>query len=321
MAKVHGRWVRFYPPFRSAEANELPMPHIVPTQVPLPERPTRIFADDPKLFRMAGVPLLGSDDNGQTRIVVALGPAWTERPAPFPMDSIRVDIEGTFDSTPEYPQFLIDQFLGVLRHCTRQWWLGHSIHGLVGYVRGGFGVDSSGNPLTEPDGFAGTRTVYGFEQPLTGKMWQDAIARMSDDYEPPEEDVLLLDAYYHLATGDLRRCVIDAATASEQAKDRAFESIWRRRSKEVYKRGRLITGYEIPQHVSADMQRAVGRSFEIDHPDSFEWLEHLWDARGSIAHGGRLHFRSSGAEIRVNGANARSMVRAAEVCLAWLAQL
>jgi hypothetical protein len=138
---------------------------------------------------------------------------------------------------------------------------------------------------------------------------------------PPETALILLDAYYFAATGEYRRSVIDAATACEQAKDNLFERKWRERSSESFKRGRVLTGYDLPDHLSTDVKRMTQRSYDVEYPKQFSVIKSLWSARGNIAHGGTLTYRTGETNTEVTRPEATCFGAAARHCVAWLESL
>jgi hypothetical protein len=199
-----------------------------------------------------------------------------------------------------------------------------SVQPLLGYVRNDFPVDEQGipSPLNFiPSPHTKGHPGYGFERPITHDMWQTVLELWRAGSTPPETALILLDAYYYAATGEIRRSVIDAATACEQAKDDLFERKWRERKSARFKRGRVLTGYDLPHHVSKDIQKMTGRSYAIDHPQQFAAIESLWDASGNIAHGGALTYRSGETSVEVTREEATRFGDAARHCVAWLEAL
>ncbi len=216
------------------------------------------------------------------------------------------------------------ELLHLLRWKTDQWWIMRSIHPLLGYARNQMPVDHRGAPAPSdhlPTPHSNMHTSWGFERAITSETWREAIALWAAGITPPETALIVLDAYYFATTGEIRRAVIDAATACEQAKDEVFQRTWCARSRKPFKRGRLLTGYDLPYHLSRDMNRLLGRSYKLEHPNEFATIENLWDARGNIAHGGELTYKSNGTDVPVTAILATHFANAVRHCVGWLASL
>ncbi len=316
---LHERLHRFYPLFRSGPANFQPMPYIAEDAIPFQQDPHPRLVEP--LKRMASIPKLGIDAAGQTAFTVALGPLWTDAPTPFPMDSLRIDIEGTHEAVPEYPNAVATSLMEQIRWRTRQWWITRSTAGLQGYVRNSFAVDQTGLPQGDPDGLCAGQTVTGFELPLSNEMWHESIDALAAQNQPPEYDILALDAHYFLSIGDFRRAVIDAVTACEHARDRTFERLYSARVGSQYKRGRVIKSESLPDTVDKDLLRLNRRSYAAEHADMFAVVRDLWDSRGRVAHGGPATLRTNGALVPLNADSTSRLVKGARHLIEWLTAL
>jgi len=313
---IEDRVHRFYPLFRSGEANFQPMPYINGDTIPFLQDPPPGLVKP--LKRMAAIPALGTDARGEAAITLTLGPEWSEKPAIFPTDSLRLDIQGTHDAVPEYPNYIAGKLMEQLRWLTGQWWITRSTAGLLGYIRNSFGVDENGLPLTDPDGLSCTRTVTGFEIPVTGQLWAQAIDRLEAEQPPPEYDLLILDAHYFLSIGDYRRAVLDAVTGCEQARNIAIERIYRSRSGEAFRKGRLIKSDNLPDSLDHDLSRFIGRSYAREFPARHQGLATLWDCRGRVAHGGVASIRVEDGWLPLDEQTTTRLVEAARHCASWL---
>ena len=86
-----GSLIRFYPPFRSASANFMPMPRIRPEAVPfLSEvKPNSLLP----MLHVVTLPIFQPDGGPGT--IALLSDQWGEKPKIFPMDSLRIDLFST----------------------------------------------------------------------------------------------------------------------------------------------------------------------------------------------------------------------------------
>jgi hypothetical protein len=131
----------------------------------------------------------------------------------------------------------------------------------------------------------------------------------------------MLDAHFHAVTSEHRQLVLDAAAAIESLKERVFEKFWSESNDGVYRRGKVLAGYDLPRHLDKDLYRICGRSFKVEQPKAFRAIEWLWDARGNVAHGDGAFYREQGVRINVTDDNGRQLLSAARTCIQWLSQL
>ncbi|MDT0617360.1 hypothetical protein RM531_02635 [Salinisphaera sp. P385] len=208
MAKVGLQEVRVYPPFRSAEANAMPMPAIRSGAVPfLPgRRPKHVKdGDSSTLMCLATMPQLkiaGLQDSGNT---IVWGESWERDniPIAFPMDSLRIDWLADTDGQRDFqPSEFVRRLILNLRYISRQWWLSASTAPLLGWLRNEFPIDRFGKP--EGDLYAGgkARSPRGTERPINLSMSQRAITLIQENYTPPLADQLLMDAEYNGSAGE-----------------------------------------------------------------------------------------------------------------------
>lgn len=307
--------LRIYPPFRSGQANFIPMPYVNPHSIPFLPNSRPNIAPDFRPLSLAAIPVF------DRRILLTWEDKWGDVPPnPFPMDSLRVDVIVAERQEPIGEQVL-RTFLRILRTRTRQWWVGHSVHGLVGHLRNVFPIRDRGEPLALPEGRTRGRTVDGDELPIEPIIWEASLGDLEQGITPPLYLELLLDGRYFGSIGDYRRAVVDLAMACEQAKDLAFERLWTTSSPGApFHRGRVMSGYDLPEHLDRDLKR-FSHSYKEQHPDKFATLSELWDARGNIVHQGTAIFRRAGVGIEVDENACQNFVRGASHCVQWLESL
>lgn len=318
--QVQSFLVRVYPLFRSGPANFLPMPHINATAIPfIPGTRPDI---DPK-YRpraMAAIPLLISNRRTKPGMLLCWAEEWQDRPDPFPMDSIRIDIMASEKQSIVAQEMLL-RLLRLLRIHSNQWWIGHSVHGLAGYLRNEFDIGPSGEALGLPDGRAEGRAVSGDERSVDRSLWERALAEVEAGTTIRVYNELVLDARYYASVGDFRRAVIDLAMGCEQAKDQAFERLWTAANPgATFRRGRVMSGSDFTKHIDRDLGK-FGCSYRRIYPLFFDTIAELWDARGNIAHGREPVFRRAGREVVVDDAIFTGFASVVSHCIHWLDSL
>jgi len=235
----------------------------------------------------------------------------------------------------ELASHLGSQLMQLLRWHSRQWWIGRAVDVFGSFIQQRFLVTSSGAALERPGPYSRFVSVSGGEQAIDLPVWSDAIRDFQEAREIPTEQLLLLDARYSAAdvnrSGDLRRAILDAATACEVARDVAITRLWpTRRSSTRVRLGEVLPGSNLPKHLSDVMESFAGRNYAAEHPGDFMLVETLWEARGKIAHGreaSRLNEEpgpSAGAkpaEADTQAQRVRELIAAADRCIAWLGGL
>lgn len=216
VVRVHGGTMRLFAPFRSGPANYLPMPVAPLDAIPFPAPGRSPLPAGARIMRIAAVPPLDRDAEGKAQIVLAMKPSWGERPDPFPMDSLRLDIEGAYADLGTASS-LARLVLRGIRVQTKQWWITRSADALTTYVQLGWGTDAEGAVRSEPEPYTSGRAVYGFEQSLDPQRWDTAVCAFETGEPPSLADELLLDAFFHAAAGDLGSAIMAAAVGCENA--------------------------------------------------------------------------------------------------------
>lgn len=311
--------VRIYPPFRSAPANYLPMPPIAPSEIPFIKGATRLPASASATFRTLSVgPVLSVD--GVTAPSSAhwqMGPDWGENaPRTFPMDSLRIDVLTT-GKRGTVAEELATDLLSHLRWRSRQWWIGRSMDSLAGYLRQIALIRDDGTFISSPVPHAQFRTAGVHEIPITDSVWQVVAEGLNQSLEVPIHELLLNDGQFFAATNDVRRSILDSATACEYVKDMTAERLWRVANPgQRYRRNKVLQGHELPQHI-ARLERLSGRSLEGEFPGSIAGIVRLWVARNNVAHGQPP--RVSG--VPVNGKEASELNWVSRTCIDWMRSL
>lgn len=312
-----GSLIRFYPPFRSALANFMPMPRIKPEAIPFlsEARPSNPLP----LIHVVTLPTFQPDGGPGT--IALWSDQWGEKLNIFPMDSLRIDLVTSPRGNFTLPSVL-HKLLERLRVRSGQWWILRSIDALLGYERSRFSIIRNGAPRDIGHGIVHARIPFGFEKPIDNTLWMRSAQDVGEEVETFPYEMSVLDAYYYLATSDFRSMVIHAAMGCEQATETVFARLWEARSKgQEFKRGRIMKGYDLPTHLSRDLDRFMGKSFEREHPNEFAEIEKLWDARGRVAHGGKAQFIYNNILKTIDDLQGKTMLASVQKCINWLRQL
>lgn len=298
--------VRIYPPFRSGKANFLPMPFINPRNIPSIHPITVLI--DPRTKDLAVIPRFDRQPDGTFSLTFYSSNDWGTPPIKFPMDSIRVDVLG--DKEDSYLVYdVVEKLLKQLRWRSNQWWIGRSSDVLSGHKRNSFDISEKGEPLSVLQGIVRARTLSDFEKAIDVPIWQSAIADIQNANEAPLYDVLLLDARYFAAANDIRRSLLDSATACELAKNMTFERL-----------NLPKDGTDLIKHISEKLEEKINRSYKTEEPDNFKIIKDLWVARGNIAHG-KIEYRYEGQPVVIDKERCFKFAEAAENCVRWLEKL
>lgn len=321
-AEVDSVLIRAYPPFRSGTPTSMPMPGIDPHAVPWMEGSTcPQIPPDSKMVRMTYIPLLVTADGKAANVIVLNDTSLTYKSPEYPMDSLRLDVAKSWEAVPDFQLSVVLRLLQNLRVISGQWWIGRSTDTLLGYLRNVFEIDNTGSALKRPSACTAARTTVGFEQPINGQIWSEAINMLSRGDLARASRLLLLDSYYHAAAKDYRTAVLSLAQALEQETERSFACLWPRSNSHVFKRRRVMRGSGLPDYLTSDLQRLCGKSLVHDLPGVFEVVEDIWLARGNIAHGHPAEYYRNRKRYVVDNETIKDFAKAADDCINWLLNL
>lgn len=307
--------LRIHPPFRSAPANYIPMPRVNPHSIPSIGKQNNY----PKAFDMSisAVPLLeGALSEGKAFEFFQTPIFDNELPA-FPMDSMRIDML-SINRDEKVIRETFREFINYIRFRTRQWWIGRSMDFIMGFIRNSAPFTESDTLIEPSQCMLQVSTINGDELPVNGDLWLAVIKDMVNKTEVPAFHYMILDAYYYAYTDDIKSAIINAATACEQAKDLTFERLWKLKGNDNFKRGKVLRNYDLPDHISQDLEAFGGYSYSKSFPDEFNQIEDLWNARGNIAHGGPNMFWRDRKQIYIDRQLGIQLVKASDHCIKWL---
>ncbi|MET0378303.1 MAG: hypothetical protein ABW049_04850, partial [Spongiibacteraceae bacterium] len=116
------------------------------------------------------------------------------------------------------------------------------------------------------------------------------------------------------------------AQACELAKEVAAERLWTTRNSTKYRRGKVMSGYELDQHIDTTFKTSFGASFKDFSANDWSNISNMWHARNSVAHGGEaiFHEKSSGGggtKVSVDDEVSKLMLKSANKLVLWLNNL
>jgi hypothetical protein len=306
--------ITIYPPFRSAANNFVGMPDIKAKAIPFKKEVSMNISDDFKPLTLAAHPSLPASGK-ESSVVFVWGQSDQDAKVDMPMDSLRLDVVGD----AQQGHLFLEQFLVRLRVMSRQWWIGRSIAGIFGYTRNEFSIGPFGVPKELPIGAVRFTVVGTDQQKIDADLWSKAIAAAINN-DPVNDSVLMnLDAKYYLSLGDLSACIMNLANACENAKDLMVEAAWRAKNPGAkFKRGKVLTGYDLPDHITDTLGPLTSRDLAKERPGVFQRIEDIWDARGSVAHGAKPSFRREGQLHVITPEIAHELIQAGDEFLRWI---
>lgn len=313
--------IRIYPFFRSGKANFLPMPHTDKNLIPFAAGVNGKFPSNIPITSASAIPSLERDENGKFQMILCFTEKFDKVPKIMPMDSLRINILGNNKFNKDISNSCSLQLIRSIRHKTKQWWLEH--HTYAYQLKVSFPILKNGFPVDEPWSQAKGRTIAGDEIPLDNKIWGEVMSDLEEGKINPLYFTLLLDARFFLATADLRRAILDATIACEQARDVHFERLWQINKPSAYRTGKALTGNNLPTHLSKNLLNVTNNkhSYEAEYPDNYEIIKDLWNTRGEIAHGRRLQYYKQNILHTVNEVKTKEFIKCAEHCISWLENL
>lgn len=190
------------------------------------------------------------------------------------MDSLRVDILAAGKGA--VAERLVHDLIAHLRWRSRQWWIGRSMDALTGYLRHVSLIREDGSFASAPAPHAQLRTASVEEIPVTDAVWQTVSGDLNRLREVPIHEILLNDSQFFAAVNDVRRSILDSATACEYVKDMTAERLWKAANPgRKFRLSQRFPGRELPEHI-ARLGALSGRSFENEFPGSTVDIQRLW---------------------------------------------
>lgn len=191
--------------------------------------------------------------------------------------------------------------------------------GLVGLERMSFPIPPEGEPRASAWSNQGFTTLLGDEAVSDAASRKRVISPFASSSDPPLSDALLLVARYHLHAGDLRRAILEAAIACEEALTAEVHRLWdARATRTQFEIGRVLRCDEPGERFGDDLSRFVVRSLLDELPEVYADAEQLRLSRHSAAHTASASIAAEGTLVPVTEGDAKALVGAAARAVEWL---
>jgi hypothetical protein len=106
--------------------------------------------------------------------------------------------------------------------------------------------------------------------------------------------------------GNLRRAVIEMATACEVL------------TKELFAKKERRVSSKIPVALDTGAKKAFGVSFKEDHPKDWQHIEYLFQCRNDAAHGSVPNYKKDGNPQNMDFASLQNWWESLETLIAWV---
>lgn len=302
--------VRVYPLFRSGDANFIPAPSVNPRAIPSCHQAWSVALPASCFPSLAGIPYFQGEPAGAA--LLASGPDWSRTlPRFFPMDSLRIDLLDASAPAPSLADAFATRLLKWLRVLTRQWWIERNLPtGAEHYLRHVVAIGRLGDFRSHPEHYGSFVSIGDDEKPVNAAFLSEAMRRAVVSEPVPLYEETYADARYHLALGDDRRAVVDAAIACEQTRDFVFDHLVMRAHGRPLRPGKDLKGNDMRNHLDRDLKTVAGVSLKEQQPAIYAQIETLWKARNRIAHG---------RDASLQRTDTLALVKGARECIDWLA--
>lgn len=287
--------VRLYPPFSNADSPDHRVEQIKLSAVPSPMGVLR-------------------PDHNKVRVKDIAISRQFERVA----NAMRIDLFPPRDT--DFAQRIVDQFLGLVREWTLQWWIKRDRRHSESYLRSGFAINEASERLSGVNAFGSLYGFLGLERPLDLQIFRSIRGNLTNGRESRLSRELFLDGIYFHSIGDVRRALLDLAIGAESAVGEQY-------SKLVAPGGVTksavdkVLGDKFERRISLGAEKLFGRSFAVEQPEEYTWVRRLWFARGNIAHGAEPNVRMPEGLRVVTHADVLPIIKAVLELLKWLETL
>jgi hypothetical protein len=312
---------KVYKPFRSSPANfsGLPSPKI--SSIPdIKFKFGEHIHQFNNLNTCSVIPNIDRDAEGKFKLSVAHKPLWDTKIEPFPMDSLRIDVNfGKTETISENGLFASNLFTEIIdwtRIITKQWWIGKAPN--TDNLRMILPLDKNGSVIDTPRANLKGRTFTGIEKAIDRYNWQIIMKSVKSEEEKPYYELLFLDAHYFFSSGDLRNSILSFSFCLENLLELVFKKIWIKNEEKKFKKGRVMSGNNILNHLTVDFERLGEERYDKVDPDNYNLINELWNYRGEIAHG-KVDIKSfSNKNLNVSSEEVKEILGAVKKCKNWL---
>lgn len=214
-----------------------------------------------------------------------------------------------------------EQLVGLLRHRTQQWWIGRDVRFARPWLRNTTPVDSAGGlsrGKRSVAGYAMNIGTSGYERLLTEGRFVAMAKDLEEGNTIPLYSDLLLDSHYYHAIRNTRRSVLAASMGCEAAINARVAEEADSRGLEFQTLRRQLDSSDLLANMTDRCERVFGHSFAEERPDDFRILEHMWEVRGSLAHGKELSIASNDISDGSEEGARIEIVKSARVFSQWI---
>ena len=287
--------VTIYPPFLNDMSERAIISQIRPDRIPFSSR--------------------GVGPDYDRLILEALSLPW---PIGQRRDALRIDVSPGREA--EFAESLVTRFLSLCRWWTRQWWItrdrGHSESSL----RNWFEINAFGERVSAFHSFARTYGLFGMERPLNREGFEEIVRDLAIPRDIPAHLDTFFDAVHSHSVAELRRAVLELATASEVALDRALSLKVDRGLLNRRQMKRILDGHDFLQHLQR-AGRFFGKNFATESPSHYPAVRTVWVARGQIAHGHAPFVIDSGQKVALESKHVVAGIIAVSYLIGWIDSL
>jgi hypothetical protein len=234
-------------------------------------------------------------------------------------DSLRMDFVP--DRGSEFAMQIAEQFVGLARWWTYQWWIGQPRRITHDHAVNWFRINEAGERLEGIQNFASVYGDFGIERPLDLELFRNIRGNLTNGRRIPLSWDLFLDAIYFAAIKDLRRALLELAIGCEARIGEETQRICERDGISERRVKRALRSNDFTVQLDRGLGELAGREFPKEKPDEWKLLQLLRTARGNVAHGGDLIIPTAGGSRRVTDKEVADMLYAALSLYHWLGDL
>lgn len=234
-------------------------------------------------------------------------------------NALRIDFRP--DRGSDFASRIVEQFVGLTRWWTGQWWIGRDRRAEFLYLRNWFPINERGERLSGIDGFASIYGNFGIERAFNSQHFRNIRGNITNGRLIPLSIDTFFDAIHFHATGQLRRAVLEAAIACEARIGEEATRICARAGLPKSRLKKALSSDDFTVKLIKGMGQLTQRSFARDHPESYKWLQLIRTARGQIAHGGSPLIPAANGSRAPTSDEVFQMLRSAHAMFQWLEKL
>ena len=247
-------------------------------------------------------------------------------PCSIPKDSVRIDMlsKSGYTFEPKDANRFLNNLMQLVRWKTKQWWITRSSYALSKSGAFPIAIDTHHLPVKEtirPLPVITTSGLFGDELNLTEALWEECISHTCLDQEPiPVYELLLLEARYFVGVNEIRQSILEASSAVDFCREITFERLWcAKYPGKIFddkRRNDLLRNWDYPRHLDVLFNKHFGRSYKLERPQHWSYINCLSKSRNNVAHGKPSEYGDP--PVTVDNKLCRQFITASEDCVKWL---